>query len=313
MGESGDFRPVPADQVADCRFFSVDAKRLAAIKERLTSAPPGGIALSMPSPPPLDSLVEISFRPEKTASLLEAIGVVAWADEDTKTIGVRFLRVGSKDLSSLSRDQASQTMVGKEGAVTRIPKDETFVSVRGGAKPPAATVRVDNAGVVVTGEFDAPLYEGFNSAWLQILNRDTQRLIIDLSGVTRMSSMAVGMLVGAHMDAFKKGKAVTIRASIQFQRLFSVTKIDRVINFVYLEPDADSASAKAQGAAPQPLQAKEEPSLDALLNEPSVNAQLAAMARRSSMQPPPATPDEELAQAEEELRRALADAENQKK
>lgn len=215
MEERPAYPRVPPERLRSVRFRHANAEHLMVIKERMRNIQRGGVVVETMPPPDLDAIAEVSYEAEAGGLVVQAVGLVRWVDTDPPSAGIQFIRV------STSADAPA---------------------VQAGT-PPATRVYAEGPCLVVTGELGSGVHNGFVSCWAKTLNSDSSRLIIDLSGVTRISSMGVGLLMGAHMDANKQEKSLTIKVPVAFQRMLSVAGVDKVVRFVYVENTASEVPA----------------------------------------------------------------------
>lgn len=223
--DRSEYPRLEAAQVEELRFRSVAPAHLAAIRERVRNVSRGGVVAPTSERPAVNSIAEIRYRPAPDAEPVEAVGLVRWVEAKPPAAGIQFVRVGGR-----STGRSSRRMVRKEG----------------GSRP-ATTVYAEGPVLYVRGDLGSGAYNGFVSCWAKTLGAQSDRLIIDLSGVTRISSMGVGLLVGAHMDATKQDKSLTIKAPASFQRLLAVSGMDKVARFVYVDPRGGRVEAAANG------------------------------------------------------------------
>lgn len=77
------------------------------------------------------------------------------------------------------------------------------------------------------------------------VDRDYQKLIIDLGGVTFANSTAIGVLVGAHTTYMRKGWRVKLtRANKNIDSIFVITKLALVFDVHDTIDQAKAAFAK---------------------------------------------------------------------
>ncbi|MHC4884407.1 MAG: PilZ domain-containing protein [Planctomycetota bacterium] len=230
MQERSQYPKITPDQVQSVMFRTVTPGQAQAIKERIRNISRGGILLQTSSPLSIDTIAEITYRPELGGRTIEAVGIVRWVDPDLPGGGIQFIRVTSPEGTSRPNAKTSGRQRAAAPAGVNAPVTGT---------PASTTVFTDGPTLVATGEFGPAAYNSFVGTWAETLKSDSDRLIIDLTRVSRIASMGVGLLVGAHMDAIKLGKSVTIKAPIIFQRIFAVAGVDRVLRFVYLDSPED--------------------------------------------------------------------------
>ncbi|MFW5858031.1 MAG: STAS domain-containing protein [Planctomycetota bacterium] len=247
--DRADYPQIGVDLVEEIRFRSVAPAHLAAIKERIRNVSRGGVLVRVESRPAVNSIAEIRYRTAANGPLIEAVGLVRWVEASPPAAGIQFVRVSANRAS-----RRTSRVVPKADAP---------------GAPPATTVYAEGPVLYVKGVLGSGAYNGFVSCWAKTLAAPSDRLIIDLTGVTRISSMGVGLLVGAHMDATKQEKSLTIKVPVAFQRLLGVSGMDRVARFVYVdprggrvEPDAGDEDEALIGAPPPPADASGETFLD---------------------------------------------------
>jgi anti-anti-sigma regulatory factor len=225
VAESAEFPVLQPALVEDLRFRRATPSQLAAIKERMRNISRGGVVVPTPDPPAPDAVAEVRYRTQPNGQLLEGVGLVREIKGEPPAASIQFLRVGPAARGA--RPSGRRT-----------------------AAKPATKVYTDGPTLIVVGEFGSASYHGFVSCWARTLEDPSDNLIIDLTGVTRISSMGVGLLVGAHMDCIKHGKSLTIKVPVAFQRLLAVSGMDKVVRFVYVDNrPGDGREAEMIGTA----------------------------------------------------------------
>ena len=69
----------------------------------------------------------------------------------------------------------------------------------------------DKAHLIISGQFDATVYQAFKHACALLINNHTvQTIDVDLSGTDYLDSAAMGMLVQLNENAAKAKKAVSL-------------------------------------------------------------------------------------------------------
>jgi anti-sigma B factor antagonist len=94
------------------------------------------------------------------------------------------------------------------------------------------SVRVDaeTALVALAGELDLYSADGFRSALDEALENGVQRLAIDLSDVSFIDSVALGVLANAMKQLRTSGGGLAVISSNpQIVRVFEITGLDRMI------------------------------------------------------------------------------------
>ena len=245
------YRRIDPALVTRLSFRSVDARQMEAIREKLAAANLGGLILQAETLPSADSVTEVLFRVAPQTPLLSGVGLVMRVEQPTREIAVRLLRM-------VVAEQAADTP-----AVTPapVPAPGAPAAAAEPVLPGRAATRIfqEVGTITVIGDFNAKATEAFNAAWQKALSEHGAQMIIDLTRVQRISSMAIGLLVSAQMDAMQVSRTLTVRVPATLERIFRVSRVDKVLRFIYVnddDADADSAVAAAPNrpAAPPDTQ-----------------------------------------------------------
>lgn len=223
--ESGSTYPlIPRSLVYRIDFRGVKPAHLASLKEKLSHVSKGGIAAEVDTPPIIDSIAEVRFRYDKSDPMMQAIGLVKWIERvPKKIVGIQFLRIDKIETDKLE--------TGEMPVVS---------------SPAATTVEIKDNTIVIKGEFASSSQEGFMHCWSKLLKSSHQELVIDINKVFRISSMAIGLLVGAQMDVVGEAKKLTIKISYRFKRILAVAGVEKVLNVVYDAEVADDDSEEQE-------------------------------------------------------------------
>jgi anti-anti-sigma regulatory factor len=213
-----DYPHVPLENFEQLELWGADEKQLAEIKSNIESKPKGGINVEMKNPPKPDSVVKAVFRISKGDEKIDATGVV----RNVFKMGIKSHVI--IDFSHVKKIESEEK-----------PLEPTVVIA------PATTVSADGPTLIIKGELGLPAHDGFIHYWEKTLRSTFRELFINLSEVTRISTMGVGLLIGAHMEALKEGKSLTVKVPADFQRILAVAGADKVINFVYIDQKKNTA------------------------------------------------------------------------
>lgn len=223
-----EFRRIDPALVSRQTFRHVDARQLDAIRGRLASANLGGLLLQVDPLPQLDMIAEVLFRVAPQTPLLSGVGVVVRVDRMNQNASVRLLRMLVCD----DQGDAAPVPAEKEAA-GETPGD--------GSPPLPASTRILQEGstLTVVGEFNVKTTDAFNTSWEKVLESKGPHITIDLTHVQRISSMAIGLLVSAQMDAMQVQRSLTVRVPVSLERIFRVSRVDKVLRFVYVSPNGE--------------------------------------------------------------------------
>ena len=106
----------------------------------------------------------------------------------------------------------------------------------------------DTAFVRLGGEFDMACEECFEAALQQLVEQQSDTIVIDLSKLRFMDSSGISMLLAAHQRSQRAGFRIGIVPGRgEVERVFELTGVDRVLPM--LGDEEGSASAPVVNAA----------------------------------------------------------------
>ncbi len=199
--------------VEDIKFKSVMSSHIESLKEKLKKSINGGIAIAVDSSPIADSIAEIKFRYDRDDVLMHAVGLVKWVERiPKKIVGIQFIHI--------------EKIKSKSSKLNL--KDGFIVS-----SPAATTIEMTDDAVVVRGEFAVSSQAGFMHCWTKLLQSDKKNVVIDLRQIIRISSMAIGLLVGSQMDANGVNKNLLIKIPERFRKILAIAGVDKILNLKF--------------------------------------------------------------------------------
>ncbi|MHC4872005.1 MAG: HDOD domain-containing protein [Planctomycetota bacterium] len=230
------FPLIPRSLIKSIQFRGLKPVHLEPLKEKLAQGGRGGIAAEVDSPPIIDSVAEIEFRYDSADVLMHGVGLVKWVERQPKKIvGIQFLRVEKSETEDTSEMSENAHVI---------------------SSPAATTVELADNALIIRGEFASSAQEGFMQSWAKLLRGNHKELVVDISSIIRISSMAIGLLVGAQMDAAGAGKKMSIVAPVKFKRIFNIAGVEKILTLSYVgegenieEKEDGPKSPKEDGAA----------------------------------------------------------------
>lgn len=87
----------------------------------------------------------------------------------------------------------------------------------------------------VQGELEIHNRKVFKEASQALVDAPYERLVLDLTGVTRLFSMYIGSVADLHQRSVDAGKSLTILVTAPVLRIFEQTNLNEVLNLVQVD------------------------------------------------------------------------------